>query len=153
MFRSLSKILTASLLGLLIVSLTSPLAHARVSPDSMEKEIGVLTNRSRAAHDLPPLKAQACLQRFAQKQANAQAGKQTMYHQDLQPVLRRCSMSFVGENVAWGYTSSKSVQRAWMNSPGHRANILHRKFKLVGVGVATARDGSLYYAVVFGRAR
>jgi uncharacterized protein YkwD len=38
----------------------------------------------------------------------------------------------------------------FMNSPGHRANILEGQFTKVGIGVATAGNGMIYYAVVFG---
>ena len=42
-----------------------------------------------------------------------------------------------GENIAYGggrYGTPKSITKAWMNSPGHRANILNPTFKDVGVG-------------------
>ncbi len=40
--------------------------------------------------------------------------------------------SWVGENVAWGQTSISQVMAAWMDSPGHRANILHASFSQLG---------------------
>ena len=52
--------------------------------------------------------------------------------------LRRVSSWLVGENLAWG-TNSLSTPRQtvvnWMNSPGHRANILKRRFREIGIGV------------------
>jgi uncharacterized protein YkwD len=39
-----------------------------------------------------------------------------------------------GENIAWGYKTSSEVVRGWMNSPGHRRNILNNKFSRIGVG-------------------
>ncbi len=45
----------------------------------------------------------------------------------------------VGENIAWGswdYATPASIVDGWMHSPGHRANILHRAFREIGVGVA-----------------
>lgn len=45
----------------------------------------------------------------------------------------------VGENIAWGSgyrAEPKSIVKAWMKSPGHRANILHGSFRDLGVGVA-----------------
>ena len=44
----------------------------------------------------------------------------------------------VGENIAWGsdsYATPKEIVRAWMHSPGHRANILDRSFREIGIGV------------------
>ncbi len=46
---------------------------------------------------------------------------------------------FVGENIAWGSGSRstpRSIVRAWMHSPGHRQNILNRRFREIGIGVA-----------------
>jgi uncharacterized protein YkwD len=46
---------------------------------------------------------------------------------------------FVGENIAWGsggLSTPKQIVRAWMHSPGHRANILNRSFREIGVGIA-----------------
>jgi uncharacterized protein YkwD len=48
-----------------------------------------------------------------------------------------CTWS-VGENIAWGTQklgTPQAIVKAWMNSPGHRANILNRRFEHVGVGV------------------
>ena len=44
----------------------------------------------------------------------------------------------VGENLAWGTHSRSTPQQAvtnWMDSPGHRANILKRRFREIGIGV------------------
>jgi uncharacterized protein YkwD len=44
--------------------------------------------------------------------------------------------SAYGENIAWGQRDAGTVMNAWMNSPGHRANILNCRFRNVGVAVA-----------------
>jgi uncharacterized protein YkwD len=54
------------------------------------------------------------------------------------------------ENIAWGYRSAEAVVDGWMNSPGHRANILNCKSKAVGVGVVYAANGTPYYTQDFG---
>lgn len=44
----------------------------------------------------------------------------------------------LGENIAWGsstYATPQETVQSWMESAGHRANILNRKFKHIGVGV------------------
>merc|ERR1719456_31965 len=51
-----------------------------------------------------------------------------------------------GENVAWNQRSAEQVMSAWMNSPGHRANILNSGFKNIGIGLS---DG-WYWTQVFG---
>ena len=45
----------------------------------------------------------------------------------------------VGENIAWGTGSlatPRAIVRAWMKSPGHRANILNRSFRQIGIGIS-----------------
>jgi uncharacterized protein YkwD len=45
------------------------------------------------------------------------------------------------ENIAQGYATAKAVMDGWMNSPGHRANILNCSLKAVGIGVETGQGG------------
>ena len=58
------------------------------------------------------------------------------------------SYSTAGENIAYGYPDAQSVMNAWMNSPGHRANILNGSFKQMGVGVYQAK-GTYYWTQEF----
>ena len=58
-----------------------------------------------------------------------------------------------GENIACGQTSASSVMRAWMNSSGHRANILDPKFTHLGVSASRDSDGRPYWVQVFGTPR
>ncbi|MCD9185108.1 MAG: CAP domain-containing protein [Pyrinomonadaceae bacterium] len=58
----------------------------------------------------------------------------------------------IGENIASlrGYNQPfKQVINCWMNSPGHRENILREKWRESGVGIAVARDGTYYFTQVF----
>ncbi|MBU2662572.1 CAP domain-containing protein [Actinoplanes bogorensis] len=55
------------------------------------------------------------------------------------------------ENIAWGYRTPKQVVTGWMNSPGHRKNILNCASIAVGVGVAYTADGAPYWTQDFGR--
>ena len=46
----------------------------------------------------------------------------------------------IGENIAWGtgpLGTPREIVRAWMNSPGHRANILNGRYRDIGIGIAT----------------
>lgn len=56
-----------------------------------------------------------------------------------------------GENVARGQRTAADVMTGWMDSDGHRANILNCSFKAIGVGRAKGVDGSLVWGQVFGR--
>lgn len=110
------------------------------------------TNANRAQHREKRLKRNACLQKAAVRQAKAMAREQAMYHQDLRKVLRQCKLRLAGENVAFGFDTGKSVVNdGWMNSSGHRANILNDAYQFMGVGAWQGEDGLWYAAQVFGR--
>ena len=53
-----------------------------------------------------------------------------------------------GENIAYGYPTAEAVMDGWMNSSGHRANILQPSFTKIGVGVVQ-RDNTLYWVQLF----
>jgi uncharacterized protein YkwD len=57
-----------------------------------------------------------------------------------------------GENIAMGYRTPADVMDGWMNSEGHRANILNCDFKAIGVGLARDSGDTPYWTQVFGRA-
>lgn len=59
------------------------------------------------------------------------------------------NLSNGGENVAYGYKTPESVFNGWMNSRGHKANIMNNNFKEVGFGVAAGKNGSKYWCAVF----
>lgn len=54
-----------------------------------------------------------------------------------------------GENIAWGQKSPEAVMNAWMNSSGHRANILNKNFKIIGVGYCRTANGTNHWAQLF----
>lgn len=58
----------------------------------------------------------------------------------------------LGENIASGYTSAEKVMDGWMNSEGHRANILKTSYTNIGIGYVTA-NGNQYYVQLFGTVR
>jgi uncharacterized protein YkwD len=71
--------------------------------------------------------------------------------------LRSARGYSLGENLAWGtgeLATPLKIVEAWMKSPGHKANILHRSFDELGVGLvlgAPGRDGGATYTTNFGR--
>ena len=56
---------------------------------------------------------------------------------------------FAGENLAEGHTSPAEVVQAWMNSPGHRENILNDDFGNLGVGITISNNGTIYWVQMF----
>lgn len=59
------------------------------------------------------------------------------------------SYTAAGENIAYGQPTAQAVMDAWMNSPGHRANILNRSYTQIGVGAVSDSNGILYWTQDF----
>jgi uncharacterized protein YkwD len=55
-----------------------------------------------------------------------------------------------GENIAYGYRAPDTVMQAWLLSPGHRANIEGHDWAVIGIGVAQASNGNVYWVQDFG---
>jgi uncharacterized protein YkwD len=65
----------------------------------------------------------------AQAWSQTMSNANNMYHSTLS-----FKGGYKGENIAHGQTTAKEVMTDWMNSPGHRANIMNANFKQLGVG-------------------
>jgi uncharacterized protein YkwD len=116
-----------------------------------------LVNSERGKNGCAPLTVNAELTRAAQDHTSDMAAHRTMSHtgsDGSSPGDRITAAGYswrsYGENVAYGYGTPESVMTAWMNSPGHRANILNCAFKEIGVGYA--QPGS-YWTQDFATAR
>jgi uncharacterized protein YkwD len=110
------------------------------------------TNAHRVEHGRKELREAACLTRMAQRWARHLARTGGLVHQDLGPIMRRCRLSMVGENIAMGYRSGRVVvNQGWMHSDGHRANILLRQYRLMGIGAVRDANGRWWTSQVFGR--
>jgi uncharacterized protein YkwD len=148
MHRLAVLLLTATVL----VGTGSAPAEARTASGQYARQAFVATNANRADHGVRALKTSECLERAAVRQAKLMAQREEMFHQDLSAVLRQCKLNTAGENVAYGYPSGRSaVNQGWVNSDGHRANILNPSFRLMGIGARKGHDGRWYVAQVFGR--
>jgi len=95
------------------------------------------------------LKLDENLSTYAQEHANRMANKNSLYHSDMKDVIQIIKSSYVGENIAWGQETEEEVVRAWMNSYGHRKNILNKHYKKVGFGISKDKNGSIYWCAVF----
>ena len=104
-----------------------------------------LLNNDRRAHGLRPLKLNHKLSIAARSHARSMAARNFFAHGDFVGRIRAArylsgARSWtVGENIAWGsweYATPQSIHRGWMDSPPHRKNILSRRFREVGIGVA-----------------
>lgn len=57
--------------------------------------------------------------------------------------------SSAGENIAFGQTSATQVMSGWMNSPGHKSNILSSGFDTIGIGCYKSSSGQIYWVQLF----
>ena len=114
-----------------------------------------LLNQDRVNNGLAPLKADAKLTQVARNHAADMAKQNYLNHTNLQgksPFDRMkangISYRLAGENIAYNH-SLEAMQEAWMNSPGHRANILNAGYTHAGVGLYTKEDGAIYGVQLF----
>ena len=116
-----------------------------------------LTNRERSMRGLPPLTAKFGLQWAAEKRSTDMIVRGYFDHVDPSgrdpfTVLRQNGVRYrtAGENIALGQRTPEEVVRDWMNSPGHRANILNPRFGHIGVSaVQNSATGQIYWTQMF----
>jgi uncharacterized protein YkwD len=125
-----------------------------------EGQIFDLINAERRHHGLAPLAYDPQLDRMAKIQAEQMATFQKMAHvlpgaelPTLVDRARRVGYAYgrIAENVALGYPTAAAVVEGWMESKGHRENILERDVVETGIGVVRSSAGGLYFCQVFGR--
>lgn len=119
---------------------------AQSAPSSLGAQVIALVNEERAAAGCGPLTDDAKLRDAAQGHSEDMAARDFFDHTDpdgADPGKRITAAGYrwstYGENIAKGQQTAESVMTSWMNSPGHRANILNCAFKNIGVGI---HDGS-----------
>ncbi|MBB4930335.1 uncharacterized protein YkwD [Lipingzhangella halophila] len=99
-----------------------------------------LVNEERADAGCDPVSTNGALTRAAEKHSKDMAARDYMAHESpdgTTPAERAQSEGYdawSGENVAAGYDSPEAVMEGWMNSPGHRRNILNCDNTAIGVG-------------------
>jgi uncharacterized protein YkwD len=124
---------------------------------AQEKKLLALINEERKEHELPPLKPNAALFKAARTHSANMAKQQKMDHVlDGKTPFHRIKATgyryhFAGENIAFGDASMEQIVKAWMKSPAHRGNILHKMFTETGIGIVPDKKGVLYYTQVFGK--
>ncbi len=122
---------------------------------SVEKEVARLVNLERQKAGLAPLTFSEEISKVARLKSQDMADKNYFSHTsptygDPFQMMRSFGIKFgyAGENIAKGYRSPEAVMNGWMNSSGHRANILNSNFKKIGVGYIQA-NGTTYWTQMF----
>lgn len=116
-------------------------SKADSSLNAFEKEVVELTNKERAKQGLKALSVDSKLSKSAR--AKSQDMKDKNYFSHTSPTygspfdqMKQFGITYksAGENIAQGQKSPQEVVTAWMNSEGHRANILNKSYTHIGVG-------------------
>ena len=108
---------------------------------SVEQNLVQRTNAARAQAGMPPLQVDHQLMASARRQAIWMARNQVMQHGNAP----------VAENIAAGQRSSTEAVQSWLNSPGHRANMLNGSYRRIGVAAYRSRNGQIYWCQQFVR--
>ncbi|MGC0407214.1 uncharacterized protein YkwD/stress response protein SCP2 [Streptomyces sp. SAI-195] len=131
-----------------------------LTPDGLVRttaEVVDLTNRERAGAGLPALAVDARLTVAAQAHSADMVARDFYSHTDPdggkpwdRAAAAGATRRTVGENIACGQRSPADVVEGWMNSPGHRANILKADFTHIGVGLAGGGRAGTYWTQLLG---
>jgi uncharacterized protein YkwD len=142
-------------------------AHLQPLPEALAQVRQVtlcLINRERANRGLRPLRINKRLSAAATTHSRNMVRGNFFEHGNFVARIlnaryaRRRGAWTLGENIAWGnggYATPNSTVEAWMDSPGHRDNILSRRFRDIGVGVVLGspmrgHEGGAAYTTDFG---
>lgn len=124
--------------GFLFFAFPEPVLSAQISI----QEIVDLANSARAEVNLAPLKLNAKLNVSAQSKAADMMEKQYFAHvspDGVEPWFwfdqAGYNYTYAGENLALGFETAQGVHQAWMNSPGHRNNIINPNYNDIGIAV------------------
>lgn len=124
--------------------------------NSIEKEVVRLVNIEREKNGLKALEIDAELSKVARTKSKDMADKGYFSHTSPTygspfDMMKKFGIkySYAGENIAKGQPTAESVVKAWMNSEGHRANILSKNFTKIGVGYYKDSNGTPYWTQMF----
>ncbi|RBP70229.1 spore coat assembly protein SafA/uncharacterized YkwD family protein [Alkalibaculum bacchi] len=119
---------------------------------SVEKQVIELTNQERAKNGLAPLAYNGELCNVARAKSQDMIDNNYFDHNsptygspfDMMKSFN-IDYSAAGENIAKGQRSAQEVVTGWMNSEGHRKNILNSNYNQIGVGCVNDSNGTLYW--------
>lgn len=131
----------------------SPSEDESVTSD-FAKQVVALVNEERAKENLAPLSIDANIENAALVRANEIQTSFSHTRPDgrsFSTALQEAAVTFrsAGENIAWGQQTPDEVVTAWMNSAGHRANIMNANYSRIGVGHLQNTSGVSYWVQLF----
>ncbi len=108
---------------------------------AIERNIINRTNEERRQYGLPEFKVDHSLVKSARRHCQWMTRNRSLQH----------TGDSVAENIAMGYRDSRTAVSAWMNSSGHRANILNGSHRRIGVAAYRTESGTIYWCQQFRR--
>lgn len=122
--------------------------------DDFAAQVVKLVNKERTSRGLSSLKVDKNIKSAAlvrAKETEVSFAHTRPNGSSFSTALKEQEVSFMGsgENIAWGQKSPEDVMKAWMNSEGHRANILNPQFTKIGVGYYQNSKGTNYWTQLF----
>lgn len=127
--------------------------------DRVRAEMLARVNAERKKAGAPPLRSNSRLDLAAQRHAEDMLARSYFAHgsPEKKTVRERATAAdydwrLIGENIAEGQLSIDEVMETWMNSPGHRKNILNPDFRELGVGLALGRSGGGRHRILWAQA-
>lgn len=148
-------------MGVLALGIFSGAAHACSIPANdraLAQEALALVNAERRAMGLRDLAYDSTLGDVANRQSCWMADSRQMSHKgpmggDVGRRAKKAGYKYrhVSENVAMGFDTASAVVKAWMNSPGHRRNILNTQPTEAAVSARVGADGKVYWTLFFGK--
>lgn len=112
-------------------------------------------NALRAQNGLAPLRYSSTLDKASDRQAKAMAARNKMSHSLEGKLSARVSQygyswGSIAENIGYGYRDTQAAMQGWINSPGHKVNILNPRVTEMGFAMATGPNNIPYWAMIFG---
>ncbi|WP_081412317.1 CAP domain-containing protein [Tuberibacillus calidus] len=133
-----------------------PAAESSDSLNAFEKQVVELTNQERTKRGLKPLAIDPQLSKMARDKSADMRDHHYLSHQSPTygspfDMMKKYGISYTtaGENIAAGQTTPEEVVQAWMNSEGHRANILNPNYTAIGVGYVKGGSYGSYWTQDF----
>lgn len=141
------------LLATVALMLIFALPAGAVSPADFDTESVVAQcNAVRNANGVLSISESEALSKAATQRAKEAAMQRSHTRPDGTPyytVITTKAQPYIGENLAGGSYTSETVVTAWMNSAGHRENILDPEFHYIGVGYYVSETGTIYWCELF----
>lgn len=122
-----------------------------IAPDEYERRVVTWINRERTSRGLVKVRTQSCTDHYAERWSRYLGRNLEFYHQSLDPFFDKCKARYAGETLARGAVLPREMVELWMNSPGHRAILLSKNPRRIGIGAFLDSRGDWLVAADFTR--